>query len=147
MEGCDAGRAGSAAAGHHGVPAASGGRRPHGRLVSYPGRRIAALLLGAAVLLVSCDREPSYPPTAEGLFLSRCSRCHEADGSSATASKLANLRIDLRSSFFQKNITNREIRDIIQHGVGKMQGIPNLTPAQIDSLVLHVRRLGAQPAS
>lgn len=89
----------------------------------------------------------SYPPTAEGIFLARCSRCHEEDGSSATASEMASAPIDLRDRFFQKNITDREIRTIIQHGVGRMQGIPNLTSAQIDSLVLHVRRLGSSPAS
>jgi mono/diheme cytochrome c family protein len=84
---------------------------------------------------------PDYPPTSEGLFLEHCSRCHEPDGSSATASKLAEAHIDLRDRDFQRNISGGEIRQIIGYGVGKMQGVAGLTPAEVDSIVLHVRRL------
>jgi mono/diheme cytochrome c family protein len=102
----------------------------------------AGLLLAAAAwVAVGCGE--SYPPTAEGIYMAKCSRCHEADGSSATASDLASATIDLRGEFFQKNTTDGEIRTIIQRGVGRMQGVPNLTDAEVDSLVLQVRRLGS----
>lgn len=98
------------------------------------------------LLLLACGGGPDYPPTSEGLYLRHCSRCHEVDGSSATSSELAGAEIDLRSAFFQRNVTNGEIRHIIEFGVGKMQGVGGLTPAEVDSIVLHVRRLGANPS-
>jgi mono/diheme cytochrome c family protein len=87
-------------------------------------------------------REPDYPYTSEGLFLRHCSRCHESDGSSATASKLAESKIDLRDARLQQELSDAEIAYIMQHGVGRMQGIANLSAAEIDSILLHVRRLG-----
>lgn len=98
-------------------------------------------MLLAGILLAGCGGE-EYPPTAEGLFLEHCSRCHESDGSSKTASELAKVPIDLRAPGFQKNISDGEISYIIEFGVGRMQGIAGLTPAEVDSLVLRVRELG-----
>ena len=48
--------------------------------------------------------EKEYPPTAEGRYQKHCMRCHEDDGSSATASKLAKTTIDLRDADFQREI-------------------------------------------
>lgn len=106
-------------------------------------RRGLAFLL----LLVACG-EPDYPPTAEGLFLRHCSRCHEADGSSATASKLAKTEVDLRDPKLHKQLSNGEIEYIIEFGVGRMQGIAGLGAAEVDSIVLHLRTLdssGSRP--
>lgn len=92
--------------------------------------------------MAGCGGEPDYPPTSEGLFLRHCSRCHEADGNSETASKLAKSHIDLRDPTFQKRITDGEIAYIMEFGVGQMQGVADLTSATVDSILLHVRRLG-----
>jgi len=97
------------------------------------------------LLLLSACGGPDHPPTSEGLYLRHCSRCHEVDGSSATASELAEAEIDLRDPFFQRNVADGEIEYIIEFGVGRMQGIGGLTPAELDSIVLHVRRLGRPP--
>jgi mono/diheme cytochrome c family protein len=108
--------------------------------MTLPRALMIGVCLGAA--LVGCGGEPDYPPTSEGLFLRHCSRCHEVDGSSATASKLSKSDIDLRDPIFQKRITDGEIAYIMEFGVGQMQGVPDLTPATVDSILLHVRRLG-----
>jgi len=100
-------------------------------------RRWLALLF----LLTACGGEPDYPPTAEGLFLRHCSRCHEADGSSATASKLAKSKIDLRDPKLHAQMSDGEIAYVIEFGIGRMQGIQGLSPAEVDSIVLHVRTL------
>lgn len=88
-----------------------------------------------------------HPPTAEGRYLARCSRCHEPDGSSVTASEQAKKKIDLRAPFFQRNVTDAEIAEVILQGKGRMMPITGIEAAEIDSVILHVRRLGARDAS
>ena len=100
-------------------------------------RRILLTLL--AVAAVGCGE--SYPPTSEGLYMAKCSRCHEADGSSITASDQADRGIDFRTEFFQVNHPDSTLRRIMQFGEGRMQGIPGLDEAEMDSIILHVRRL------
>ena len=97
------------------------------------------------VFLCGCGGE-SYPPTAEGVYNAKCSRCHELDGSSTTATELADAPIDLRKAFFQKNVSGPEMKRIMEFGAGRMQGVPDLTPADLDSIVLHIRFLGRQYA-
>jgi mono/diheme cytochrome c family protein len=109
-------------------------------------RRRWALLLAFAGIAAACGGEPDYPPTSEGLYMRHCSRCHEADGSSETATKLAKNEIDLRDPTFQRRVTNGEIAYIMEFGVGRMQGVADLTPATVDSILLHVRRLGRRAA-
>lgn len=104
--------------------------------------RLRWLLLGLLALGTLGCGEPDYPYTSEGLFLRHCSRCHESDGSSKTASKLAKSTIDLRDARLQRELSDGEIAYIMQFGVGRMQGIATLTPAEIDSILLQVRRLG-----
>ena len=96
-----------------------------------------ATLLTAVVM--GCGE--SYPPTSEGLYMAKCSRCHEADGSSITASDQADRRIDFRTEFFQANHPDSTLRRIMQFGEGRMQGIGGLDEAEMDSIILHVRRL------
>ena len=104
--------------------------------------RLRWLRLGLVCFSAFGCGEPDYPYTSEGLFLRHCSRCHESDGSSKTASKLAKSTIDLRDTRLQRELSDGEIAYIMQFGVGRMQGIATLTPAEIDSILLHVRRLG-----
>ena len=101
-------------------------------------------LLGLILAVVSaaCGGGEDYPPTSEGLYMRHCSRCHEADGSSATATELAKNAIDLRDPLFQRRVTDGEIAYIMEFGVGRMQGVAGLSPADVDSILLHVRRLG-----
>ena len=93
----------------------------------------------ALLCVIGCG--PTWPPTPEGLYMARCSRCHHADGSSATASEQADKEIDLRDAFFQSNVSDEDLARIIVYGKGRMMGIPNLEAAEVDSIVLHVRRL------
>jgi cytochrome c553 len=104
------------------------------------------LLLGL-LLVAAAGCGESYPPTSEGLYMAKCSRCHHADGSSLTASEQADRRIDLRTEFFQSNVADSTLRRIMQFGEGRMQGIPGLSEAEMDSIVLHVRRLGPPDSS
>lgn len=93
----------------------------------------------ALLAMVGCG--PTWPPTSEGLYMARCSRCHHADGSSATAREQSGKQIDLRDAFFQSNVSDADLAQIIVYGKGRMMGIPNLEVAEVDSIVLHVRRL------
>lgn len=102
-----------------------------------------ALLLAVSLAVVGCG--PDYPPTAEGLYMAKCSRCHEADGSSLTASAQADRDVDLRNGFFQRSTDDGELKQIMEFGKGRMQGVTDLNAATMDSIVLHVRRLGGSP--
>ena len=108
-------------------------------------RRIVSACCFLVAACLSACREPDYPYTSEGLYLENCSRCHESDGNSRTASRLAKSKIDLRDPKMQKELSNGEIAYIMQFGVGRMPGIDKLGPAEIDSILLHVRRLGRRP--
>ena len=112
--------------------------------------RTAFLPLAAALILfglLACSSEPSYPPTSAGLYMARCSRCHEIDGSSTTASKLAKRPVDFRAAIFQESFVDAKIQEIAVYGTGKMQGVPDLSQAELDSIVLHIRRLGGMVAA
>lgn len=99
----------------------------------------AGLLIVAAAM--GCDSQ-KYPPTSEGYYLQYCSRCHEPDGSSVTASELAEAPVDLTDPVFQRMVTDRDIERIIVYGQGRMQGL-DLGDAVVDSIVIHVRSLAA----
>lgn len=104
---------------------------------------LALLLLAATV--AGCGE--SYPPTAEGRYMAYCARCHEVDGSSVTASEQAGEAVSIRSPEFQRMATDDDIRRIITRGKGQMMAVTGMSDAEIDSVVLHVRRLGARYAS
>lgn len=89
----------------------------------------------------------SYPPTSEGLYMAKCSRCHESDGSSVTASEQADRRIDFRTEFFQRNVADSTLLRIMQFGEGRMQGVPGLDQAEMDSIILQVRRFAPVDSS
>jgi cytochrome c553 len=98
------------------------------------------------LLLAGCSGD-KYPPTSWGLYLDRCSRCHEPDGSSVTASELSKHDIDLRDPFFQNTVSDAEIKRIMTHGEGRMQGVGGLSDADTDSILLQVRRFAKPGAS
>lgn len=98
--------------------------------------------VGFAVALAGCGGTPDYPPTAEGLYLRHCSRCHEDDGNSKTAARLAKRQLDLRDPALQAELSDAGIIHIIEFGQGRMQGVADLSPAEHDSIVLWVRHLG-----
>ena len=105
------------------------------------GRRSALLGGLLPLLLAACAAEP-IDPSPEGVYLAKCSRCHEVDGSSTTATRQAGHRVDLRDRAFQKSHSDAELRRIAVFGTGKMQGVPGLSEERLDSLVVHLRRLG-----
>lgn len=104
---------------------------------------LAAIALAMAV--AGCGE--SYPPTAEGRYMAYCARCHEVDGSSVTASEQAGETVSIRSPEFQGLATDEDIRRIITRGKGRMMAVSGISEAEIDSVILHVRRLGARYAS
>lgn len=103
-------------------------------------------LLLLLLLLPACSRKPEDPSPA-GVYAYRCARCHEIDGSSTTASKMAKEDIDLRDPVFQRYNSDERIRRIARYGKGRMQGIPGITDTELDSVVVQIRRLGAQAAA
>lgn len=98
-----------------------------------------------AALLAGCG--PDYPQTAEGRYLAYCSRCHEVDGSSITASEQAGETISIRDPDFQRLASDEDIRRIILRGKGRMMPISGISDAEVDSVILHVRLLGDRYAS
>jgi cytochrome c len=92
--------------------------------------------------ILGCNRKPEDPSPA-GVYAARCARCHEVDGSSTTASKMAKEEIDLRDPVFQRYNSDERIRRIARFGNGRMQGIPGITDTELDSVVVQIRRLGA----
>jgi len=108
----------------------------------------AGLVVAVGLLGAGCREEPVDPSPA-GVYRARCQRCHEVDGSSATASKQAHEEIDLRDPAFQDGISDQRIRKIARYGIGRMQGIAGITDEQLDSVVVFVRglRKGRPPAS
>ena len=106
---------------------------------------MSRLLLGFLLLLAGCGKE--YPPTAEGRYLARCARCHEVDGSSITASEQADKRVSIRDPEFQRLASDADIERIVTRGKGRMMPVSGLSAAELDSIVLHVRRLGARYAA
>lgn len=100
--------------------------------------------LVALALLVAAGCGPDHPRTPQGRWDARCARCHEADGSSLTASEQAGRPVDLRTARFQTEYTDLRIRHIMVHGEGKMQGISGITDAEVDSILLFVRSFTPQ---
>jgi len=105
----------------------------------------ALVTIALATAVAGCGE--SYPPTAEGRYMAYCARCHEVDGSSITASEQAGETISIRSPEFQQLATDDDIRHIITRGKGQMMAVTGLSEAEIDSVILHVRRLGARYAA
>ena len=94
------------------------------------------------VLLAGCG--PSWPDSPQGRWMARCARCHELDGSSATASEQAGRPVDLRTALFQSEYTDLRIRHIMVFGEGKMQGVSGIKDAEVDSILRYVRELSPQ---
>lgn len=105
-------------------------------------RAARILLVGSVIGLVACG--PGLPPTPEGRWVARCARCHELDGSSATATELAGRPVDLRTAEFQSEYTDLRIRYIMLYGEGRMEGIGGIREAEIDSILVYVRGLTPQ---
>ena len=89
------------------------------------------------LFLAGCG--PSWPDSPQGRYIARCSRCHELDGSSVTASEQAGRPVDLRTARFQAEYTDLRIRHIMIYGEGKMQGVSGITDAEVDSILRYVR--------
>ena len=103
--------------------APGGGRMggPGGRMGGPGGGRFAAVAATA---------------TASEIFGQKCQGCHGVKGQGQQGPSL--LKLD---------DSDAEIRQTIQNGRGRMPAFGNqMSPAQIDSLIAHVRKLGAGTA-
>ncbi len=114
--------------------------------MSAPRPRVFLAGLFLLMALAACSHKPEDPSPA-GVYAYRCARCHEIDGSSTTASKMAKEDIDLRDPVFQRYNSDERIRRIARYGKGRMQGISGITDTELDSVVVQIRRLGAQAAA
>ncbi len=109
------------------------------------GLNLSAWMLLVCVSFLGCGRKAEDPSPA-GVYAARCARCHEIDGSSTTASKMAKEEIDLRDPVFQRYNSDERIRRIARFGKGRMQGVPDITDTELDSVVVQIRKLGAAAA-
>lgn len=121
-----------------------GSRRSSGRATAWAALGVPV----AACVLLACQKpaEDLSRASAERIYLVRCSRCHEPDGSSLTASAKTNHDIDFRDPEWQLTFDDAAIRKIATFGQGKMLGVAGITEAELDSVIVHVRRLGARGA-
>ena len=80
---------------------------------------------------------------AAALFKSKCATCHGKDGRARTFKAKFNSARDLTDAGWQERVTNERIFNSIANGRGsKMPAYgENLSDAQIESLVAHVRSL------
>jgi mono/diheme cytochrome c family protein len=101
-----------------------------------------ALLAGAVGLGCQQQAEDLSHASAERIYLVRCSRCHEPDGSSLTASAKTDHDIDFRDPEWQMTFDDAAIRKIATFGQGKMLGVAGITESELDSVIVHVRRIG-----
>lgn len=92
-------------------------------------------LISPAPAVNSTDTVTTDYATAYG---THCSRCHGADGKANTAKGRELDADDLTTSKVQ-GMSTAKLTRIIKKGKGDMPGFPNLTPAQITSIIRTVK--------
>jgi len=123
-----------------------------GRSRRFP--RVAhALVIGRLSFVMSlaiCSSAPAAPiPTGQRIFQTRCFVCHGRDGrgSGPASQGLPQKPQDLTDPTWQRNVTDDQIRSVIQAGgaiVGKsgaMPPNPDLSSDDLNALVAYVRQL------
>lgn len=101
--------------------------------------RLAALAI-SALLLTSCSGSTDNL-FGEDLFSQTCAVCHGANGQGAAG------RPALGPGSDAVNLSDEQIRGVIQVGPGAMPAFDRLSTSQIDSLVDWIRHLQAGTAS
>ena len=100
--------------------------------------------------LLACGKgTPSTPGHEDDeLFHNVCARCHGQDGTGGPPDSLGNPGPkNFTDPLFQRSMTDAQIRSAIENGNRGMPAFGAVfTPAQIDRLVLHVRKLGPPAA-
>ena len=102
--------------------------------------------LAAGALVLSTPVFAANASSGAATYKAKCASCHSADGSGQTAIG-KNLKIrDLRSDEVQKQ-SDIELTKVIAGGKGKMPAYgKQLTTAQIEDLIAHIRTLHGSPA-
>jgi tetratricopeptide (TPR) repeat protein len=106
------------------------------------GAQIRAMLEG------SPDTPTSGAASTTGaeLWAAKCALCHGADGRAQTPMGRALEIPDMTSAEWQKNTTDQSIQRVITEGVvdedgqRRMQAFPDLTPAEVESLLREIRK-------
>ncbi len=99
---------------------------------------IAALALFASVAVqnTAAQGDKAKAGGAGELYTKQCAKCHGADGKGVKSLQPP----DLTDAKWQASHTDKQITDTLNAGKGVMPGYKGtLTPAQIASLVKHVR--------
>jgi mono/diheme cytochrome c family protein len=119
-------------------------------------RRVAPLLLLAALATAGCQREAATPPanvsraappgvpaeTGENIYLTACANCHGADGRGAALKDRFPELPDLGAPEVQAKLTDDTIAETIRQGHGKMPGFTAvLSEDQISRLPAYLRGL------
>ena len=107
------------------------------------------------LLVAACGKSTPASPAQEeaDIFRNVCARCHGKDGTGGPPDSLGNPGPkDFTDPTFQRSMTDAQIKNAIENGNRAMPAFGAVfTPAQIDMLVAHVRKLGpasaATPAS
>ena len=125
---------------------AIGTRRADRWLPGRNGRRgvALALVLGATTALAACDLLPAKSP-GERLWRQRCGECHGRDGAGNTPRFMGNYRADLLDETWEHGSDPGSWAVVIREGVfGQMPANEELTQAEVDALVEHLRELRRQ---
>jgi mono/diheme cytochrome c family protein len=97
-------------------------------------RRIAALVTGIAFIIAGCGTDTSGKFGQE-LFEQTCAVCHGVDGGGTPG------RPAIGAGSNAAELSDEQIRGVMQVGPGAMPSFGRLTSAQIDSLVDYLRTL------
>jgi len=97
-------------------------------------RRALLLLVGASLLLAACTADTTGKFGQE-LFEQTCAVCHGADGAGTPG------RPAIGAGSDAVELTDEQIRGVMNVGPGAMPSFRRLTREQIDSLVEYVRLL------
>jgi cytochrome c6 len=105
----------------------------------------AFVVLGAFASSACSKPVPTTPEQEEAdLFHNVCARCHGQDGTGGPPDSLGNPGPrNFTDPVFQKSLTDAQIKNTIMNGKRAMPAFGAVfTPAQVDLLAAHVRRLG-----
>lgn len=102
--------------------------------------RALTLLAGASLFLGACSADTTGKFGQE-LYEQTCAVCHGADGAGTTG------RPAIGAGSDAVELTDDQIRGVMDVGPGAMPSFRRLTPEQIDSLIEYVRVLQGNPST
>ena len=103
----------------------------------------AAVMAGGAASGAGAGLSSQAGNDAAALYAKHCATCHGKDGRAKTFKAKFNKARDLTDAAWQAGAGDERLFNSITQGRGKMPAFKKkLSPAQVESLVAHVRGLG-----